>query len=136
MKINLIKTIARILVFITAFSIQNVFAAQFKVVGYETSWDGAVSGIQFGKLTHVNYAFLVPNTNGSLQAIDNASKLQSLVSAGHSSGVKVLISCQATAANWDSLASNSASRTAFVNNLMNFINQYNLDGAEIGRAHV
>ena len=131
MKINLIKTIVLILGFIAIASIQNVFAAQFKVVGYETSWDGTVSGIQFSKVTHVDYAFLVPNTDGSLQAIDNASKLQSLVAAGHAAGVKVSISCQTSAANWDSMASNSTNRAAFINNLMNFVNQYNLDGVDI-----
>src|ERR1700722_4270025 len=107
MKINLIKIITLVIGFIATMNVQSAFAQQFKVVGYETSWDGTVSAIQFSKLTHINYAFLAPNTNGSLQAVPDASKLQSLVSAGHAAGVKVLISCQTTAADWGTLAYNS-----------------------------
>ena len=32
-------------------------ASAFRVIGYFPSWQGSVSGIQFGKVTHVNYAF-------------------------------------------------------------------------------
>ena len=110
-------------------------APAFNVVGYFPSWQGSVSAIQFTKVTHINYAFLLPNSNGSLQAIDNASKLQSLVSSGHNAGVKVCISV----GGWNngddsafvSLAGNSSYRTAFVNNIVSFINQYGLDGVDI-----
>jgi len=110
-------------------------SAAFNVVGYFPSWQGSVSGIQFSKVTHINYAFLLPNSNGSLQAIDNASKLSSLVSSAHANNVKVLISV----GGWNdgddsafrSLAGNSTYRTAFVNNIINFVNQYSLDGVDI-----
>src|ERR1043166_3312235 len=58
-------------------------SAAFKVVGYEPSWQGSVSSIQYSKVTHINYAFLLPNSDGSLQPIDNASKLSSLVTSAH-----------------------------------------------------
>src|SRR5689334_3930318 len=58
--------------FLLLTGVSNAFA--FRVIGYFPSWQGSVSGIQFSKVTHVNYAFLLPNSNGSLQAIDNASK--------------------------------------------------------------
>src|SRR5581483_2737870 len=67
-------------------------SAALKVIGYMPSWQGSVSAIQFSKVTHLYYAFLLPNANGSLQTIDNASKLTSLVSSGHAAGVKVMIS--------------------------------------------
>jgi regulation of enolase protein 1 (concanavalin A-like superfamily) len=110
-------------------------ALAFRVVGYFPSWQGNVSDIQFSKVTHINYAFLLPNSNGSLQAIDNASKLTSLVTAAHNAGVKVSISV----GGWNngddsafvSLAGNSSYRTTFVNNIVNFISQYNLDGVDI-----
>jgi chitinase len=109
--------------------------AAFKVVGYEPSWQGSVSSIQFSKVTHINYAFVLPNANGSLQALDNTAKLQSLVTAAHNAGVKVSISV----GGWNdgndsafvSLAGNSTARTAFVNNLVNLVNQYSLDGVDI-----
>ena len=54
----------------------------FKSVGYMPSWAGNVTTIQYSKLTHVNYAFVLPNANGSLQGVENpASCLAGLASA-------------------------------------------------------
>jgi chitinase len=109
--------------------------AQFKVVGYFPSWAGNVSDIQFGKLTHVNYAFVLPTSTGGLQALDNPSKLQSLVSSAHANGVKVLIAVggwnNGNDSGFESLAGNATYRTNFVNNMVNMVNQYGLDGVDI-----
>jgi GH18 family chitinase len=117
-----------------AVSCTNAFAA-FKVVGYFPSWQGSVSAIQYSKVTHINYAFVLPNSNGTLQAVDNAAKLQSLVSTAHSNGVKVGISVggwnNGDTTAFESLAANSTYRTNFVNNLVNFVTQYGLDGVDI-----
>ncbi|HEY9045683.1 MAG TPA: glycosyl hydrolase family 18 protein [Ohtaekwangia sp.] len=111
-----------------------VTVGQFKVVGYFPSWAGSVSGIQFSKLTHVNYAFVLPTATGGLQGVDGA-RLQSLVSAGHANGVKVLIAVggwnDGNDSGFESLAANATYRTNFVNNLVNFVNQYGLDGVDI-----
>src|SRR5581483_12158151 len=92
--------------------------ASIKVVGYMPSWSGSVSAIQYSKLTHINYAFLLPNANGSLQAIDNSSKLQSLVAYGHSNNVKVCISVggwnNGNDSAFETLASNATTRATFV----------------------
>jgi chitinase len=107
----------------------------FKSVGYMPSWAGSVNAIQYGKLTHVNYSFLLPNSNGSLQAIDNPSKLQSLVSLAHGNNVKVSIALggwnDGNDSAFEALAANSGTRTTFVNNLVNFVNQYGLDGIDM-----
>jgi len=63
----------------------------FRSVGYLPSWSGSVNAVQYGKLTHINYAFALPNSNGTLQAIPDPGKLSSLVSQGHANGVKVLL---------------------------------------------
>jgi hypothetical protein len=109
--------------------------AQFKVVGYMPSWAGSVSAVQYSKLTHINYAFLLPNADGSLQAIDNPSKLQSLVSTAHANGVKVQISVggwnNGDDSHFETLAANATYRTNFVNNLVSFVSQYGLDGVDI-----
>ena len=107
----------------------------FKVVGYMPSWQGNASAIQYDKLTHINYSFLLPNSDGSLRPLENASKLQQIVSLGHAQGVKVLIAVGGWMDGNDSafttLAANPTTRTAFVNNLVNFVNQYNLDGVDM-----
>jgi chitinase len=129
--IRLIRSVG--LAALLAATLQSAFA--FRVVGYFPSWQGSVSAIQYSKVTNINYAFLLPNSNGSLQTIDNASKLSSLVSTAHSNGVKVGISV----GGWNngddsafvSLAGNSTYRTSFVNNVINFVTQYGLDGVDI-----
>lgn len=125
------STICFILLFL---SVQCSFA-QFRVVGYMPSWAGSVNSIQYSKLTHINYAFLLPTSTGGLQAIENPSKLQSLVTLAHNNGKKVLIAVggwnNGDDGAFESLAGNTGWRNAFVNNLINFVNQYNLDGIDI-----
>jgi len=109
--------------------------SQFKVVGYMPSWSGDVNAIQYSKLTHINYAFLLPTATGGLQAIENSSKLSSLVSLAHANGKKVLIAVggwnNGDDSGFESIAANSSYRTTFVNNLLSFVNQYGLDGVDI-----
>ncbi|ONI78303.1 glycoside hydrolase family 18 [Kribbella sp. ALI-6-A] len=107
----------------------------FKSVGYMPSWSGDVNAVQYSKLTHINYAFALPNSNGTLQAIENTAKLTQLVSKGHAAGVRVSLAI----GGWNNgddtafevLAANSGSRTTFVNSVVNVVNQYNLDGVDI-----
>lgn len=118
------------------FLITSLFSfAQFKVVGYMPSWSGDVNAIQYSKLTHINYAFLLPTATGGFQAIENPSKLQNLVSRAHSSGVKVLIAVggwnNGDDSGFESTAANANYRNAFVTNIMSFVNQYGLDGVDM-----
>ncbi len=112
-----------------------VLPNNFKSVGYMPSWAGSVTSIQYGKLTHINYAFALPNANGTLQAVENPSKLSSLVSLGHSNNVKVSIAIggwnNGNDSAFEALAANATTRSAFVNNVVNFVNQYSLDGVDI-----
>ncbi len=112
---------------------EPVTAATFKVIGYMPSWEGDVNAVQYSKLTHINYAFLIPNTNGSLQALDNASKFQSLVTTAHNNEVKVMISVGGGGGGdaFHTIVASSGTRTAFVNNMVSFCNQYNCDGVDV-----
>src|SRR5829696_4334713 len=65
--------------------------AGFKSVGYMPSWSGSAAAVQYGKLTHINYAFVLPTRSGGLTAVEDAAKLRQLVSRGHQNGVKVSI---------------------------------------------
>ena len=110
-------------------------SAQFKVIGYMPSWAGDVNAVQYSKLTHINYAFLLPTATGGIQAIDNPGKLQSLVSLAHSNGVKVMISVggwnNGDDSGFETLAGNSSYRNTFVSNMISFVSTYNLDGVDI-----
>lgn len=110
--------------------------AAFKVVGYFPSWAGDVNNLPYDKVTHINYSFVLPNADGSLRPLDGgAGRLQTLVQRAHQHGVKVLIAV----GGWNngddsafrSLAANSHYRNNFVTQVVNFVNQYNLDGVDI-----
>jgi aryl-phospho-beta-D-glucosidase BglC (GH1 family) len=110
-------------------------ASSFKVVGYMPSWSGSVDAIQYSKLTHINYAFILPTSTGGLTAVEDANKLRSLITKAHANGVKVEISIggwnDGNDGAFEAFAANSSYRTAFTNNVLNLINQYGLDGADI-----
>ncbi|MEU5566241.1 glycosyl hydrolase family 18 protein [Micromonospora musae] len=112
-----------------------VLPNNFKSVGYMPSWSGNVSSVQYSKLTHINYAFVLPNNNGTLRAVENPSKLSQLVSLSHANNVKVSIAIggwnDGDDSAFEALAANSGSRTTFVNSVVSFVNQYNLDGVDM-----
>ncbi|WP_188316227.1 glycosyl hydrolase family 18 protein [Chitinophaga agrisoli] len=110
--------------------------SDFKVIGYIPSWgDVDLNAVQYNKLTHINYAFILPNSNGTLQGMPDPGRLQTIVSKGHAAGVKVMLSVGGWNNGDDSgfhgMASNSGARTTFVNALINLVAQYNLDGVDI-----
>ncbi|MFL5729235.1 MAG: carbohydrate-binding protein, partial [Cytophagaceae bacterium] len=113
-------------------NVQLVFA-QFKVIGYLPTWGGNLADVQYTKLTHINYAFLIPTATGGYQAPDDPTRLQNLVSQAHANGVKVIISVGGGGGGdaFRTIVPNASYRTAFVNNMLNFVNQYNLDGVDI-----
>ncbi|MBL6449965.1 carbohydrate-binding protein [Fulvivirga sp. 29W222] len=110
-----------------------------RIVGYTTSWVNNANQIDYAKLTHINYSFALPTTSGSLEPVANPAKLNSVVSQAHGHGVKVLIAI----GGWDLgdgggndsrfevIASTATGRNNFVNSVISFIQQYNLDGADI-----
>ncbi|MEQ4300198.1 glycosyl hydrolase family 18 protein [Plantactinospora sp. B6F1] len=112
-----------------------VLPNNFKSVGYLPSWAGDVNAVQYTKLTHINYAFVLPNPNGTLRAVENPGKLSSLVSRAHSSNVKVSIAIggwnNGDDSAFEALAGNASSRTTFVNSVLGFVSQYNLDGVDM-----
>ncbi|XVU29341.1 glycosyl hydrolase family 18 protein [Actinoplanes sp. CA-054009] len=125
---------------ITALAVQGTSEAAvlpngFKSVGYMPSWAGSVTSVQYSKLTHINYSFALPNANGTLQPIENTSKLQQLVTLGHQNNTKISLAIggwnDGNDSAFESLAANSGTRTTFVNTVMSTVRQYNLDGVDI-----
>src|SRR5690242_6272546 len=104
----------------------------FQIVAYAT--DGIVeSVIPYHQLTQINYSFLTPNPDGSFNPINNGWKLKQIVTTGHANHVKVVISVGGWG--WDkqfeTMAAKPESRQAFVQNLKAFVDEYQLDGADI-----
>ncbi len=108
-------------------------AAGFRIVGYVTDGDVVVSQIQFDKVTHLNYAFLIPHADGTFADIANSWKLDEIVAKAHATGVRVMISVGGWG--WDpqfeAMASDPATRATFVTGLVRFVDDHLLDGADI-----
>jgi GH18 family chitinase len=108
-----------------------------KTVGYVVSWIPNIA-VQYNKLTHINYAFTIPDAVGNLtKNPENPGWLQTVVSNAHANGGKVLISVggwlpdSPNPASFASIAANSGYRSTFRNNLINLVNAYGLDGVDI-----
>lgn len=107
----------------------------FRVIGYEPSWSGDIDQIQYDKLTAINYAFALVNTSGKLQAVENTAKLDALVQQAHQHGVEVFISVGGWNDGDDSafhaFAGSSATREIFAEDVLAFVLDHQLDGADI-----
>jgi GH18 family chitinase len=101
-----------------------------RIIGYEPSWVAA-RPIPYNKLTHLNYAFLEANANGSLKTTGmNLPKMQTIISDAHKAGVTVLISVGG-AANTDLSLAATKARATLIANIEGFANQYGFDGIDI-----
>lgn len=108
--------------------------AEFPVIAYFPNWVGAPTNVEFDKLTHVNYSFVLTNNNGSLNG-PNDGLLKSMVTAAHAKGCKAGVAVggwnDGNTAPFEAMAANPTSRTAFVNNLIAMCDKYNLDGIDM-----
>ena len=141
MKINTSKLNSRKgllgLLLLVLFSFTSLQAQ--RIVGYTTSWAGNPEQIDYSRVTHLNYSFAIPTSNGGIQPIENTGKLNTLVRLAHARGVKVLIAVGGwelgdgggNDARFVALASTANGRRNFVNNVIRIINQHDLDGVDI-----
>ncbi|MEJ7694036.1 glycosyl hydrolase family 18 protein [Daejeonella sp.] len=106
--------------------------ANMKIVAYFPSYrdPAGVSESKYQLITHLHYAFISPNADGSLQALPNPATFNSVIATARANGVKVGISV-AGAANLKLACANSGTRTTLVNNLVNFVLTNNLDGLDM-----
>jgi GH18 family chitinase len=84
-------------------------------------------------LTHINYAFLLPDANGTFVAPEHMDQLLAVITAAHAHGVKVLISVGGWG--WDeafeAFAAQPPARAHFVRTLLEFVETYDLDGVDM-----
>ena len=104
----------------------------FIILAYAT--DGIIPElIPYEQLTHINYSFLTPKADGTFNPINNSWKLKQIVETAHEHDVRVSISVGGWGwdAQFEELASKPETRAEFVRNLVTFIDEYQLDGADI-----
>ena len=109
--------------------------SDFKIVGYFPSWSGDPKTIRYRDLTHVCYAFASPTSDGGYAKIDNEDRLIDVVTRAHAERVKVLLSLGGGGAvdpdAFDTIAADPALTAAFVENTMDLLARYCLDGIDM-----
>ncbi|MCB9136005.1 MAG: hypothetical protein H6636_11300 [Anaerolineales bacterium] len=104
----------------------------FRIIGYVTDEiDPAL--IPYTQLTHLNYAFVTPNADGTFQDVAYPDKLKTIVEQAHVHGVKILISVGGWGwdAQFETLTADPASRATFVSGLVAYAAEHRLDGLDI-----
>ena len=105
---------------------------RFRVLAYVTE-DTIPELIAYDKLTHINYAFVLPRPDGSLRDVSNPWKLKKIIETANPHGVKVLISVGGWGLEkeFEAIAADPAIRAIFVQNLVNYAAEYQLHGVDI-----
>lgn len=104
----------------------------FIILAYAT--EGIIPEIiPYEQLTHINYSFLTPKADGTFNPMANGWKLKQIVETAHQHDVRVSISVGGWGwdAQFEELAADPESRSAFVQNLTAFVDEYQLDGTDI-----
>lgn len=114
----------------------------FKVVGYFPSWSDKIDKIQFDVLTHINYAFAIPNSDGTLKPLENASVAKKIISKAHENGVEVFIAVGGWSyhdvpleSTFMDATSTKEKRELFVNSIVQICEEYGFDGVDMDWEH-
>lgn len=100
------------------------------LITYVVDWE-VPSNIAWNKIDHAIYSFAEPNSKGQLQSFSSSS-LSKVIKEAHAHGVGVSIAVGGwTGSKYFSHLVDSAHRAGFVNNLVNMVKHYNLDGINI-----
>ncbi|RKP05163.1 glycoside hydrolase [Thamnocephalis sphaerospora] len=105
-------------------------------VGYYSDWTASSyppSMIPFDKLTHVKYAFAVLDKNTYKLKLDTGNTLREVVRLARAKGVKVDLSVGGWTGSqyFSPMAATAATRAAFINSVVSFVNEYRLDGIDL-----
>ncbi len=106
----------------------------FKIVGYLGAGGfEIIDSLQLTELTYLNLAFANPDSNGELVFSGNAD-IMPVVKKGHDAGLRVFISLagggRLDPVAWKSLLE-PENRTRFINNILEFVDRYDLDGVDV-----
>jgi hypothetical protein len=110
----------------------NPETAGRRVVGYLPSYRNyTINSIDFSAMTHCNLAFMT-YAGGTLTSGFSAGDVQTIVSKCHSNNCKAIIAI----GGWngfqnDGVFTSASRRTNLINQIMNYVNSYNLDGVDI-----
>lgn len=125
-----LSRIIRLTFFGSIFFLMNGYG-QFRIIGYVHPWKQApdMTKIAFEKITHLNIAFVNPDSLGNLVLPEG---MDTLIKIAHRYQVTVLASIGGGSHNpyYASLL-NDTNRPAFIDKLVNLAITYNLDGIDV-----
>jgi chitinase len=110
-------------------------AARPAVVGYYADWTSPrlpPTKIPYTRLTHINYAFALCDSDGTV-TVPTAALLQQVVSLAHARSVKVLLSVGGWTGSvyFSTLMANADKRSYLAQQFLDLVTTYNLDGIDI-----
>lgn len=105
----------------------------FKIIAYYSGSRtlDSIDDAKFKMITHLNYAFLYPNNDGTLKPLEQAARFYEVVDKAKANGVKVAASLAGPEAVYATIAVNAAVRTKLISNIVDFVLQNNLDGVDM-----
>jgi len=105
----------------------------FKVVAYFPSYrdPNGIADAKYKMITHLFYAFLNPNTDGSLASLEQPSRFAAVMQKAKANGVKTGISVSGTRSIFVEMAASASARKLFVKNVLSFARTNNLDGVDM-----
>jgi chitinase len=117
---------------VTPITIAPPPAFGFYVVGYFPSYRALanVPDVKFKMCNVINYAFASVSSTGSL-VLGNGAHLTDVRNKAKANGCKVLIAINGAAADFKNMAATAGGRTSFINQTMNLVRNYSLDGVDM-----
>lgn len=115
----------------------------FKVVGYYPDWEPEKQDrIQYDVMTHIIYAFAIPNNDGTIKPLDHPENAKKLIKEAHKHNVKVTVAVGGWEYKEKSLeavfkeATNSDEKIdVFVAEMMKLVKEYGFDGIDVDWEH-
>lgn len=112
---------------------------EFKIIGYLPDWyENGAEEVPYDRLTHINYAFAIPTTEGRILEFKNPQLVKKLVKEAHSNQVKILLSVGGWSYEENLLRDVFKEATltkeradVLAENIVKVVKQYDFDGADI-----
>lgn len=114
----------------------------FKVVGYFPSWKEDTGKLQYDVLTHINYAFAIPTSEGKLLPLENAAMAEKIINKAHENGVKVFIAIGGWSyhdvpleSTFVAATETEEKRKSFAKEIVAMCDEYGFDGVDVDWEH-
>lgn len=122
---------------------ENQKGDAFKVVAYYPSWKGEqFDKLQYDVLTHIVYAFAIPNPDGTLKPLDNPELARRLIQDAHHNQASVLLAVGGWSYNdvpleaaFMEATSNEEKLRRFGDQILEMCDAYGFDGIDMDWEH-